>query len=60
MPANDKRHPMHALTVARTFFRLGLLNFMRYRAYFFVALLNLIIPLGTQLLGLQVTFWADQ
>lgn len=47
---------MHALTVARTFFRLGLLNFMQYRAEFFVALLNVAISLGTQLLGLQVIF----
>jgi len=47
---------MHALTVARTFFRLGLLNFMQYRADFFVSLLNVLISLGTQLLGLQVIF----
>ena len=47
---------MHALTVARTFFRLGLLNFMQYRTDFFVSLLNVVISLGTQLLGLQVIF----
>lgn len=47
---------MHALTVARTFFRLGLLNFMQYRVDFFVSLLNVLISLGTQLLGLQVIF----
>lgn len=47
---------MHALTVARTFFRLGLLNIMQYRSDFFVSLLNVLITLGTQLLGLQVIF----
>jgi ABC-2 type transport system permease protein len=47
---------MHALTVARTFFRLGLLNIMQYRTDFFVSLLNVLISLGTQLLGLQVIF----
>ncbi len=47
---------MHALTVARTFFRLGLLNIMQYRTDFFVSLANVLITLGTQLLGLQVIF----
>ncbi|HWV22811.1 MAG TPA: ABC-2 family transporter protein [Thermomicrobiales bacterium] len=47
---------MHALTVARTFFRLGLLNFIQYRADFFIAVLNVVISLGTQLIGLQVIF----
>ncbi len=47
---------MHPLTVARTFFRLGLLNIMQYRSDFFVSLLNVLITLGTQLLGLQVIF----
>ncbi len=47
---------MHSLTVARTFFRLGLLNIMQYRSDFFVSLLNVLITLGTQLLGLQVIF----
>lgn len=47
---------MHALTVARTFFRLGLLNIMQYRSDFFISLLNVLITLGTQLLGLQVIF----
>src|SRR5690606_33617127 len=47
---------MHALTVARTFFRLGLLNIMQYRSDFFISLLNVVITLGTQLLGLTVIF----
>lgn len=47
---------MHALTVARTFFRLGLLNIMQYRSDFFVSLLNVVISLGSQLLGLQVIY----
>jgi ABC-2 type transport system permease protein len=47
---------MHALTVTRTFFRLGLLNIMQYRTDFFVSLINVLITLGTQLLGLQVIF----
>ena len=47
---------MHSLTVARTFFRLGLLNIMQYRTDFYIALLNVLITLGTQLLGLQVIF----
>jgi ABC-2 type transport system permease protein len=47
---------MHAMTVARTFFRLGLLNIMQYRSDFFISLLNVLITLGTQLLGLQVIF----
>ena len=47
---------MHAVTVARTFFRLGLLNIMQYRSDFFISLLNVLITLGTQLLGLQVIF----
>lgn len=47
---------MHALTVTRTFFRLGLLNIMQYRTDFYVSLLNVLITLGTQLLGLQVIF----
>lgn len=47
---------MHALTVARTFFRLGLLNIMQYRSDFFVSLLNVLITIGTRLLGLQVIF----
>jgi ABC-2 type transport system permease protein len=47
---------MHALTVTRTFFRLGLLNIMQYRTDFFVSLLNVLITLGTQILGLQVIF----
>ena len=46
----------HAITVARTFFRLGLLNIMQYRTDFYVALANVLITLGTQLLGLQVIF----
>jgi ABC-2 type transport system permease protein len=47
---------MHALIVTRTFFRLGLLNIMQYRTDFFVSLLNMLITLGTQMLGLQVIF----
>jgi ABC-2 type transport system permease protein len=47
---------MHALTVARTFFRLGLLNIMQYRVDFVVSLLNVLIDLGMMLLGLQVIF----
>jgi ABC-2 type transport system permease protein len=47
---------MHALTVTRTFFRLGLLNIMQYRSDFFISLLNVLISLGTQLLGLHVIF----
>jgi ABC-2 type transport system permease protein len=47
---------MHALSVTRTFFRLGLLNIMQYRTDFFISLLNVLISIGTQLLGLQVIF----
>lgn len=47
---------MHALTVARMFFRLGLLNIMQYRSDFFISLINVLITIGTRLLGLQVIF----
>jgi len=47
---------MHALTVLRTFFRLGLLNIMQYRADFFISLLNVLIFVGTQLLAISVVF----
>lgn len=47
---------MHALTVTRTFFRLGLLNIMQYRADFFISLINVVIFVGMQLLGIMVVF----
>jgi ABC-2 type transport system permease protein len=47
---------MHAVTVVRTFFRLGLLNIMQYRADFFASLLVVLMWIGTQMLGLQVIF----
>ena len=47
---------MHSLTIAKTFFRLGLLNIMQYRADFFVSLINVVIFVATQLLGIMVVF----
>lgn len=47
---------MHALTIVRTYFRLGLLNFMQYRADFFVAALNAVIAVFSQILAIQVIF----
>lgn len=46
----------HGLRVARTFLRLGVLNIVQYRADFFVAVVNVGITFGTQLLGLSVIF----
>lgn len=47
---------MHALTIARTYIRLGLLNFMQYRADFFLGVINAIIGFATQLLAITVVF----
>jgi ABC-2 type transport system permease protein len=47
---------MHALTVIRTYLKLGLLNVMQYRADFFLQVISIVIGLGTQLIGLAVVF----
>ncbi len=47
---------MHALTVLRTYIRLGFLNFMQYRADFFVGVANAVINFATQLLAISVVF----
>ena len=47
---------MHALTVLKTYFRLGLLNVMQYRADFFLQVLGTIIGFGTSLLAILVIF----
>lgn len=47
---------MHALTVMKTFFRLGLLNVMQYRADFFLSLLGTLINFVTALTGILVIF----
>jgi ABC-2 type transport system permease protein len=46
----------HSVRIGRTYVRLGVLNIMQYRAEFFVALVNAMITLGTQVLGLAVVF----
>lgn len=47
---------MQSLTIVRTYFRLGLLNFVQYRADFFVAVFNAIIAVATQVLAIMVIF----
>lgn len=47
---------MHALTVIKTYLRLGVLNVMQYRADFFLQVVSILINLGTALLGLAVIF----
>ena len=46
----------HGSRIARTYVRLGVLNIMQYRAEFFVAVVNALITLGTQIIGLAVIF----
>lgn len=47
---------MHALAVVRTYIRLGLLNFMQYRADFFIGVLNAVIHFVSQLLAISIVF----
>lgn len=47
---------MHAVTIIRTYFRLGFLNFMQYRADFFVAALNSVIMIASQIVAISVIF----
>jgi ABC-2 type transport system permease protein len=47
---------MHALTVIRTYLKLGLLNVMQYRADFFLQVISIGIGLVTALLALGVVF----
>ena len=47
---------MHALTIVRTYIRLGLLNFVQYRADFALGIVNAIISFATQLLGITIVF----
>jgi ABC-2 type transport system permease protein len=56
-PATPQRGPVaHGWVIVRTFVRLGILNIVQYRGEFFMALLNALITLVTQLLGLAVIF----
>ncbi len=47
---------MHAMTVIRTYLKLGILNVMQYRADFFLQVISICIGLVTALLGLRVVF----
>jgi ABC-2 type transport system permease protein len=47
---------MHAMTVIRTYLKLGMLNVMQYRADFFLQVISICIGLLTALLGLGVVF----
>jgi ABC-2 type transport system permease protein len=47
---------MHALTVIRTYLKLGILNVMQYRADFFLQVISIGIGLITALLGLGIVF----
>ncbi len=46
----------HDLTVLRTYLGLGVLNLVQYRSDFALSVLNAVITLATQLLGLSVVF----
>lgn len=46
----------HGALIIRTYVRLGILNFMQYRGEFFVAVINALITLGAQVVGLMVIF----
>ena len=48
----------HGLRVLRAFLSLGVLNLVQYRSDFFIALLNALISLVTQVLALSVIFTA--
>lgn len=47
---------MHSLRVLRAFLSIGVLNIVQYRADFVIAVVNALISLATQLLGLSVIF----
>ena len=47
---------MHSLRVLRAFLTVGLLNIVQYRSDFAIAVLNAVISLVTQVLGLSVIF----
>lgn len=48
--------PLHSLRVLRAFVAVGVLNIVQYRSDFGIAVLNAVISLATQLLGLSVIF----
>lgn len=47
---------MQSLHIVRTYFRLGLINFVQYRADFFVAVINAFIQVFSQILAISVIF----
>ena len=47
---------MHTLRVVRAFLAVGVLNIVQYRSDFVIAVLNAVVNLVTQLLGLSVIF----
>jgi ABC-2 type transport system permease protein len=47
---------MHSLRVLRAFLSVGVLNIVQYRSDFAIAVLNGVVSLATQLLGLSVVF----
>jgi len=49
---------VHALRVLRAFLAVGVLNIVQYRADFAVAVVNAVVSLATQVLGLSVIFSA--
>lgn len=49
-------HVRHDMSIIRTYFRLGMLNFMQYRGEFFIAVINALITLLAQVIGLLVIF----
>ena len=47
---------MHALRVLRAFLSIGVLNIVQYRSDFAIAVVNVLVSLATQVLGLSVIF----
>lgn len=47
---------MQSLSIVRTYFRLGLINFVQYRADFFIAVVNAMIMVVSQILAISVVF----
>lgn len=47
---------MQSLAIVRTYFRLGLINFVQYRADFFIAVVNAFIQIASQVLAIAVIF----
>jgi ABC-2 type transport system permease protein len=57
MTATGRRGGLrHGGLIIRTYFRLGMLNFMQYRGEFFIAVINAVITLLAQVIGLWVIF----